>query len=158
MLIFPEENNTGLRPVPSHQYSPLHTLKVTYISAKLNRMQCNTKWFFWWKENVDLKSFVVWVKRMSICITLSAVLWRSSELLSDMLVIKIIILIQSFVQRHFLQGSRSKALYSTNSIPQSEKIALYKATKVWCTSAGTCAKLVTQVAITIISIICPNCG
>ena len=40
-----------------------------------------------------------------------------------MLVVKIIILIQSFAQRHFLHGSRSKALYSTNPIQQYEKIA-----------------------------------
>ena len=41
MLIFPGENNTGLPPVPFHHHSRLHTLKVTDISVKLNRMQCN---------------------------------------------------------------------------------------------------------------------
>ena len=40
MFIFPEENNTGLPPVPFHHHSPFHTLKVTDISVKLNRMQC----------------------------------------------------------------------------------------------------------------------
>ena len=40
MFIFPWENNTGLPPVPFHHHSPLHTLKVTDISVKLNRMQC----------------------------------------------------------------------------------------------------------------------
>ena len=40
MFIFPEENNAGLLPIPFHQHSPFHTLKVTDISVKLNRMQC----------------------------------------------------------------------------------------------------------------------
>ena len=40
-IIFPGENNTRLLPVPFHHHSPLHTLKVTDISVKLNRMQCN---------------------------------------------------------------------------------------------------------------------
>ena len=35
---FPEENNTGLPPVLFHHHSPLHTLKVTDISVKLNHM------------------------------------------------------------------------------------------------------------------------
>ena len=29
-----------LPPVLFHQHSPLHTLKITDISVKLNRMQC----------------------------------------------------------------------------------------------------------------------
>ena len=39
-FLYAEENNTGLPPVPFHHHSPLHTLKVTDISVKLNRMQC----------------------------------------------------------------------------------------------------------------------
>ena len=39
MFIFPRENTTGLPPVPFHHHFPLHTLKVTDISVKLNRMQ-----------------------------------------------------------------------------------------------------------------------
>ena len=42
-VYFPEENNTGLPPVPYHQHSPLHILKVTDISLKLDGMQCETK-------------------------------------------------------------------------------------------------------------------
>ena len=76
----------------------------------------------------------------------------------DMLVTKIIIQIQSFAQRHFLQGTRSKALYSTNSIQQCEKIARSKATKIRCTTAGTCAKLVNQLAKTFILFFCTNYG
>ena len=30
----------GLPPVPFYHHSPLHILKVTDISVKLNRMQC----------------------------------------------------------------------------------------------------------------------
>ena len=40
MFIFPGENNMGLLPIPFPHHSPLHTLKVTDISVKLNRMQC----------------------------------------------------------------------------------------------------------------------
>ena len=39
MLIFPEENNTGLPPVPFDQRSPLHTFKVTDVCVKLTRTQ-----------------------------------------------------------------------------------------------------------------------
>ena len=39
MFIFPEENNTGLLPVPFHHHSPFYTLKVTDISLKLDRLQ-----------------------------------------------------------------------------------------------------------------------
>ena len=35
-----EENNTVLSPVPFYHRSPLHTLKVTDISVKRNRVQC----------------------------------------------------------------------------------------------------------------------
>ena len=35
---FPGGNNTGLPPVPFRQHFPLHTLKITDISVKLNRM------------------------------------------------------------------------------------------------------------------------
>ena len=41
MFILPGENNTELPPVPFQHHSPLHTLKVSEISVKLNRMQCN---------------------------------------------------------------------------------------------------------------------
>ena len=50
MFVFPEENNTGLPPIPFHQHSPLHTLKVTHISVKLNRMQCKQTGFVWRKK------------------------------------------------------------------------------------------------------------
>ena len=30
----------GPPPVPFHQHSPFHTMNVTDISVKLNRMQC----------------------------------------------------------------------------------------------------------------------
>ena len=45
LFIFPGENNTGLPPVPFQHHSPLHTLKVTDISVKLNRMQCKQSAF-----------------------------------------------------------------------------------------------------------------
>ena len=51
-------------PVPFHQHSPLHTLKVTHISVKLNCMQCKQSDFVRWKKNTDFKSFMVWVKWM----------------------------------------------------------------------------------------------
>ena len=40
MFNFPGENITGRTPVPFHHHSPLHTMKVTNISVKLNRMHC----------------------------------------------------------------------------------------------------------------------
>ena len=40
MFIFPEENSTGLSPVPIHQFSPLYIFKVTDIALNLARMQC----------------------------------------------------------------------------------------------------------------------
>ena len=39
-FIFSEEKNMGLPPIPFHHYSPLHALKVTDISVKLNHMHC----------------------------------------------------------------------------------------------------------------------
>ena len=65
MFIFPEKNNTGHRPVPFHQHSPLYTLKVTVISE--NSIVCNANEVVLSDEikNVDFKSFVVWVTRMS---------------------------------------------------------------------------------------------
>ena len=69
MLIFPEENNTGLPPVLFRQHSLLHILKVTDISVKLNRMQCKQSDFAKWKKKFfDFKLFVVWrnERRLSI--------------------------------------------------------------------------------------------
>ena len=40
MFIFSEENNKVLPPVQFHHHFPFHTLNVTVISVKLNRMQC----------------------------------------------------------------------------------------------------------------------
>ena len=65
MFIFPNENKTGLPPVPFHQNSPLHTLKVTEVSVKLNRMECKKMISPDDKKIVDFKSFVVWVNRCS---------------------------------------------------------------------------------------------
>ena len=66
MFIFPEENNTGLPPVPFHQHFSLHTFKFTDISVKLSRMQCKQSDFVRSKKKKDgdFKLFVVWVKWM----------------------------------------------------------------------------------------------
>ena len=40
MFFFPGENNTGLPSIPFQHHYSLHTLNVTDISVKLNRMQC----------------------------------------------------------------------------------------------------------------------
>ena len=45
MFIFSGDNHTGLPPVPFLHHSPLHTLKATDISVKLNRMQCKQSAF-----------------------------------------------------------------------------------------------------------------
>ena len=42
---FPQENNARLPPVSFHQHSPLHTLRGTNISVKLNRVQCKQRGF-----------------------------------------------------------------------------------------------------------------
>ena len=67
MFIFLGENNTGLPPVPIHHRSPVHTLKVTDISVKLNCSLCNASKLILSHEkiNIDFESFVVWVKPMS---------------------------------------------------------------------------------------------
>ena len=50
MFIFPRENNTGLPPVQFYYHSPLHTLKVTDIAVKLNRMQGKQSDLVLWKK------------------------------------------------------------------------------------------------------------
>ena len=67
MFIFPEENNTGLPPV---SISPLfsHSFFEGYrYFCKTQSYAMQSNWLCLMKQNknVDFKSFVVWVKRMS---------------------------------------------------------------------------------------------
>ena len=58
MFIFPRENNTGLPPVPFHNHSSLHTLKIIDFSVKLICMQRNKAIFSDEKKLFILNLFV----------------------------------------------------------------------------------------------------